>query len=98
MYTGLAPRTIVDVARETEAAGWDGFFIWDAFLSDNAWVLLAAAAMVTERVRLGTMLTAPSRRRTRCCRNPGPGTGATCSDMGRRRVAEREVHAAGAAL
>ncbi|HSH77249.1 MAG TPA: hypothetical protein VLA19_01805 [Herpetosiphonaceae bacterium] len=47
MYTGLAPRTIVDVARETEAAGWDGFFIWDAFLSDIAWVLLATAAMVT---------------------------------------------------
>jgi hypothetical protein len=63
MYTGIAPRTLAALAHETEEAGWDGFFIWDTFLSDNAWVLLAAAAMETERVHLGTMLTAPSRRR-----------------------------------
>jgi alkanesulfonate monooxygenase SsuD/methylene tetrahydromethanopterin reductase-like flavin-dependent oxidoreductase (luciferase family) len=63
MYGGIGPREIADVAREAEQGGWDGFFVWDAFLSDNAWVLLAAAAMLTERLRLGTMLTAPSRRR-----------------------------------
>ena len=22
-------RVIIDIARETEAAGWDGLFIWD---------------------------------------------------------------------
>jgi hypothetical protein len=27
MFTTMAPRTLVEVARETEAAGWDGFFI-----------------------------------------------------------------------
>jgi alkanesulfonate monooxygenase SsuD/methylene tetrahydromethanopterin reductase-like flavin-dependent oxidoreductase (luciferase family) len=63
MFTTMAPRILVDVARETEAAGWDGFFIWDGFVSDNAWVLLAATAMATKRIRIGTMLTALSRRR-----------------------------------
>ncbi|NLF64804.1 MAG: LLM class flavin-dependent oxidoreductase, partial [Chloroflexi bacterium] len=46
-----------------ENAGWDGFFVWEAPWSTDAWVSLAAAAMVTERIRLGTMLTALSRMR-----------------------------------
>ena len=23
------PRTLAEVAKEAEAAGWDGFFLWD---------------------------------------------------------------------
>ncbi|HYN89892.1 MAG TPA: LLM class flavin-dependent oxidoreductase [Ardenticatenaceae bacterium] len=63
MRTDVDLHALVEVARETEAAGWDGFFIWDGFLGPNATVLLAAVALRTERLRLGTMLTAPSRRR-----------------------------------
>jgi alkanesulfonate monooxygenase SsuD/methylene tetrahydromethanopterin reductase-like flavin-dependent oxidoreductase (luciferase family) len=60
---GGTARTAADFAREAENAGWDGFFVWEAPWATDAWVSLAAAAMVTERIRLGTMLTAPSRMR-----------------------------------
>jgi alkanesulfonate monooxygenase SsuD/methylene tetrahydromethanopterin reductase-like flavin-dependent oxidoreductase (luciferase family) len=56
-------RTAAEFARDAEAAGWDGFFVWESVWAPDAWVLLAAAAMVTERIRLGTMLTALSRMR-----------------------------------
>ncbi len=56
-------RVAADMAREAERAGWDGFFVWEAVWGFDAWVLLAAAAMQTERIRLGTMLTPPSRMR-----------------------------------
>lgn len=56
-------RVAADMAREAERAGWDGFFVWEAVWGYDAWVLLAAAAMQTERIKLGTMLTPPSRMR-----------------------------------
>jgi alkanesulfonate monooxygenase SsuD/methylene tetrahydromethanopterin reductase-like flavin-dependent oxidoreductase (luciferase family) len=56
-------RTAADLAREAEAAGWDGFFVWEPVWGFDAWVLLAAAAMQTERIRLGTMITPLSRMR-----------------------------------
>lgn len=56
-------REIAGAAREAESAGWDGFFIPDPVWGVDPWVSLAAAAMVTERIRLGTMLTPVSRRR-----------------------------------
>lgn len=59
---GDARRT-ADAAREAETAGWDGFFISDPVWGVDPWVALAAAAMVTRRIRLGTMLTPVSRRR-----------------------------------
>lgn len=60
--TGTA-RTAAEFAHEAEAAGWDGFFVWEGIWAPDAWVSLTAAAMVTERIRLGTMLTALSRMR-----------------------------------
>jgi alkanesulfonate monooxygenase SsuD/methylene tetrahydromethanopterin reductase-like flavin-dependent oxidoreductase (luciferase family) len=63
------PADVVDLARAAEASGWDGFFLWDHLRWDDQqeihdpWVLLGAAAMVTERVLLGTMVTPLSRRR-----------------------------------
>jgi alkanesulfonate monooxygenase SsuD/methylene tetrahydromethanopterin reductase-like flavin-dependent oxidoreductase (luciferase family) len=56
-------RAAADMAYEAERAGWDGFFVWEPVWGIDAWVSLAAAAMRTERIRLGTMLTPLSRMR-----------------------------------
>jgi alkanesulfonate monooxygenase SsuD/methylene tetrahydromethanopterin reductase-like flavin-dependent oxidoreductase (luciferase family) len=62
------PRLLADLARDAEAAGWDGFFVWDHLLRGDApvadpWISLAAIAVATERVRIGTMVTPLPRRR-----------------------------------
>lgn len=62
------PRTAADLAAEAEVAGWDGVFSWDGIAIGDGdtydpWVTMAAMAMRTERVRLGAILTPPSRRR-----------------------------------
>ena len=54
--TGTA-REFADLAVAAEAAGWDAIFTWEAVWGPDAWVTLTAAAMVTERIRLGTLLT-----------------------------------------
>ncbi|HMO53409.1 MAG TPA: LLM class flavin-dependent oxidoreductase, partial [Tepidiformaceae bacterium] len=56
-------RRAADLATAAEQAGWDGFFVWEPVWGIDAWVSLTAAAMVTERIRLGTMLTPLSRMR-----------------------------------
>jgi alkanesulfonate monooxygenase SsuD/methylene tetrahydromethanopterin reductase-like flavin-dependent oxidoreductase (luciferase family) len=56
-------RQAADLAKEAEAAGWDGFFVWEPVWGVDAWVSLTAAAMLTNRIRLGTMLTPISRIR-----------------------------------
>ncbi len=62
------PREFAEFARRVEQAGWDGISVWDHILvSDehevaDPWVLLAAGAMVTERIRLMTMVTPLPRR------------------------------------
>lgn len=50
-------RTAANAAYEAEQAGWDGFFVWEPIWGVDAWVSLAAAAMLTRQIRLGTMLT-----------------------------------------
>ncbi len=62
------PRTVAGLAREAEEAGWDGAFYWDGINvgemeTYDPWVVMAAMAMRTERVRIGAMLTPPARRR-----------------------------------
>lgn len=72
------PRLLADLAREAEDAGWDGVFIFDSLYSADwglrtdapsvapaadPWIALAAMAMRTERIRLGTMITPLARRR-----------------------------------
>jgi alkanesulfonate monooxygenase SsuD/methylene tetrahydromethanopterin reductase-like flavin-dependent oxidoreductase (luciferase family) len=63
------PQTVADLAREAEAAGWDGVFTWDGiYVGDSVpvfdpWVVMAGMAMVTERVRIGAVLSPLSRRR-----------------------------------
>jgi alkanesulfonate monooxygenase SsuD/methylene tetrahydromethanopterin reductase-like flavin-dependent oxidoreductase (luciferase family) len=54
---------VAEMALAAENAGWDGIFVWEPVWGIDPWVSLAAAAMVTERIRLGTMLTPLSRRR-----------------------------------
>jgi hypothetical protein len=56
-------RTAADFARQAELAGWDGFFVWEPVWGIDAWVALTAAAMQTERIRLGTLLSPVSRMR-----------------------------------
>jgi Luciferase-like monooxygenase len=48
---------IADAAVLAESSGWDAIFVWEAVWGVDAWVSLTAAAMVTESIRLGTMLT-----------------------------------------
>jgi len=50
-------REFADLAVAAEEAGWDAIFTWEAVWGPDAWVTLTAAAMVTERIRVGTMLT-----------------------------------------
>jgi hypothetical protein len=56
-------RAAARYAAMAEQAGWDGFFVWEPVWGIDAWVCLTAAAMRTERIKLGTMLTPPSRMR-----------------------------------
>jgi alkanesulfonate monooxygenase SsuD/methylene tetrahydromethanopterin reductase-like flavin-dependent oxidoreductase (luciferase family) len=59
---GDAPNAVA-TAEMAEAAGWDGFFVWEPVWGVDPWVTLGAVAVRTERIRLGTMLTPVSRRR-----------------------------------
>lgn len=63
VFPGGDARTASEYARHAENAGWDGFFVWEAVWGEDAWVMLAACAMTTQKIRLGTLLTPPSRRR-----------------------------------
>jgi alkanesulfonate monooxygenase SsuD/methylene tetrahydromethanopterin reductase-like flavin-dependent oxidoreductase (luciferase family) len=63
------PALLLDLAIEAESAGWDGFFLWDHILTDgrtpvaDPWMVLAAVAARTERIRFGPMVTPLARRR-----------------------------------
>jgi alkanesulfonate monooxygenase SsuD/methylene tetrahydromethanopterin reductase-like flavin-dependent oxidoreductase (luciferase family) len=62
------PRAAAELAALAEAHGWDGVFTWDAIAigsleAYDPWVVMAAMAMRTERVRLGAIVTPPARRR-----------------------------------
>jgi len=63
VFPGSDPKEAVEAAQAAEAAGWDAFFTWESVWGTDPWVLLGALAVKTERIRLGTMLTPPSRRR-----------------------------------
>ena len=66
-------RTVATVAAAAEQAGWDALFVWDHVRArqgqrrgqpfGDPWMLLAAAALATSRIRLGTLVTPVARRR-----------------------------------
>lgn len=56
-------RTAADLAHDAESAGWDGFFVFDSVWGVDASVMMAAIAMRTEKIRIGTLLTPVSRHR-----------------------------------
>ncbi|HEX6230708.1 MAG TPA: LLM class flavin-dependent oxidoreductase [Actinomycetota bacterium] len=63
--------TLVTMGVEADRSGWDGFFLWDQIrlMKDvpvpvhDPWIALAAIAVRTERVRIGTLVTPLARRR-----------------------------------
>jgi alkanesulfonate monooxygenase SsuD/methylene tetrahydromethanopterin reductase-like flavin-dependent oxidoreductase (luciferase family) len=67
------PQVLADLAAESEAAGWDGVFVWDSVYTPmedarnsptcDPWIALAAVAARTQRVRIGPMITPLTRRR-----------------------------------
>ncbi|HEX5296084.1 MAG TPA: TIGR03560 family F420-dependent LLM class oxidoreductase, partial [Streptosporangiaceae bacterium] len=75
-HHGASYDQILALAQATEAAGFDAFFRSDHYLGidadetgyrpTDAWTTLAGLAVQTERVRLGTLMTASTYRR------PGP--------------------------
>jgi alkanesulfonate monooxygenase SsuD/methylene tetrahydromethanopterin reductase-like flavin-dependent oxidoreductase (luciferase family) len=64
-------RTLADLAQLAEESGWDGVFLEDYIIhydptyvrTYDPWVALAAMALRTERIRLGTTVTPIARRR-----------------------------------
>jgi len=66
-------RILAGLAHEAEQAGWDGFFLWDQVAKStltpavdpmvDPWVALAAIALRTHSIRLGTLVTPLPRRR-----------------------------------
>ncbi len=64
-------RMMAGLAHEAEDAGWDGIYIWDHFFWSSPenqpvadpYILLAAIAMSTERIRMGALVTPIARRR-----------------------------------
>lgn len=64
------PRVVARLAAEAEEAGWHGCFVWDHLAwrapvreVADAWIVLAAIATATERMRIGPMVSTPARRR-----------------------------------
>lgn len=62
---------LIELAVQAEDSGWDGIFLFDHILYSNSvsqplvdpWVALAALAVRTKRIRLGTLVTPLARRR-----------------------------------
>jgi alkanesulfonate monooxygenase SsuD/methylene tetrahydromethanopterin reductase-like flavin-dependent oxidoreductase (luciferase family) len=63
------PQDYIELAKRTEEAGWDGFFLWDHINwreekpNHDPWILLAAIASHTNTIKIGTAVTPLPRRR-----------------------------------
>jgi alkanesulfonate monooxygenase SsuD/methylene tetrahydromethanopterin reductase-like flavin-dependent oxidoreductase (luciferase family) len=62
-------RTHLELAQMAEAAGWDGYFLWDHInwpdqgAHADPWIALGVIAAQTQRLLLGTAVTPVARRR-----------------------------------
>jgi alkanesulfonate monooxygenase SsuD/methylene tetrahydromethanopterin reductase-like flavin-dependent oxidoreductase (luciferase family) len=62
-------RRLAELAQEAEAAGWEGFFLWDHITTEwpdrvvDTTVALTAVALSTQRIRFGPLVTPLVRRR-----------------------------------
>lgn len=71
LFNDLAdPRLVARLAVAAEEAGWHGLFVWDHVCWQppvqsvvDPWVALAAAATMTQNIRIGPMVTPLARRR-----------------------------------
>jgi alkanesulfonate monooxygenase SsuD/methylene tetrahydromethanopterin reductase-like flavin-dependent oxidoreductase (luciferase family) len=64
------PALVADLAAAAEAAGWDGWFLWDHVVHRSGdeqladpWITLAAVAVATSTMWIGPMITPVPRRR-----------------------------------
>jgi alkanesulfonate monooxygenase SsuD/methylene tetrahydromethanopterin reductase-like flavin-dependent oxidoreductase (luciferase family) len=62
------PNLVVELAERAEAAGWDGFFLWDHLTAwrppvSDPWVMLGGVAVRTERITIGPLIVPLARRR-----------------------------------
>ena len=63
------PNVLIDLSQRAEAAGWDGFFLWDHIVWRrpvplvDCWVMLGAIAAATGRITVGPLVAAVPRRR-----------------------------------
>jgi hypothetical protein len=68
---GGDPRSMAQMAADAEEAGWDAVFLEDyivypgtpALATYDPWLVLAAMAVATRRIRLGTLVTPITPRR-----------------------------------
>ena len=52
----FSAREVAELCQLAEETDWDGCFLRDAIWCEDPIVSLAAAAMVTRRIRMGTMI------------------------------------------
>jgi alkanesulfonate monooxygenase SsuD/methylene tetrahydromethanopterin reductase-like flavin-dependent oxidoreductase (luciferase family) len=60
-------RVQAQLALEAQTAGWDGFFVWDVLLGDEAvidpWIALTAIALSTSSIKIGLLALPLARHR-----------------------------------
>lgn len=56
-------RALAVLAAEAEAAGWDGFFVWDVPSGIDPWLALTAIALQTAHIKIGLLALPLARHR-----------------------------------